>query len=673
MPTDADVAQAVVTAAGAAALKRFRRSLRVAAKRSSADLVTDADVAAQQAMVSLLTLLRPDDGIVAEEGYGVTRGQREWVLDPLDGTVPFVHGLPTWSCAAALRDAQGVVCSAVLDPVAGELFAAARDGKATCNAAELALSRRVSARDALVHVWCDRDVADEPEFVRTFGRLARRTGVLHAGGSGSQALAWVAAGRLDAYIELFPFGDCDWDWLPGELLVRTAGGSTRRLGLWRIAAGSDELVGDLAEIVHGGAADGSETLAAPSRDPSAWASNDAWTSRGRARDARARTRADIVPPDALGLTTYPRYAARAEGAYVWDVDGRRYIDYLLGYGPVVLGHADRRVTAAVTAELELGNCTSPLWSRRQVELTELLACVVPGAELALLLKTGSDATSAAVRLARIFTGREKVLRWGYNGWHDWSVDAPAGVPAQTRAATLKFDCEPASLKRQLHRHPREVACVITMPFENDIIQGDVLRELRELAHEHGALFVLDELRSGFRLALGGAQEHFTIQADLATFGKAMANGYAISAVTGRAEILECLVETKISSTHYASPFEMAAAQTTIELLRDTDAIARLWAVGSAFQDGLSAAIANADVAAEVVGYPPMPFMRFLEPDAKRRSEIKRRFYAEVVRRGVLLHPDHQWFVSTAHSDADIVASVDACSEALRALRRQGLA
>ena len=124
-----------------------------------------------------------------------------------------------------------------------------------------------------------------------------------------------------------------------------------------------------------------------------------------------------------------QYVSRAEGGHIWDVDGNRYVDFVLGYGPVVLGHADKRVNAAVADVMSRGVCISPMWSPSQVELAELLVQVIPGGERAFLLKTGSDATAAAVRLARIFTGREKVLKWGYNGWHDWTAPRPAGDPA----------------------------------------------------------------------------------------------------------------------------------------------------------------------------------------------------------------------------------------------------
>jgi glutamate-1-semialdehyde aminotransferase len=397
-----------------------------------------------------------------------------------------------------------------------------------------------------------------------------------------------------------------------------------------------------------------------------WEVSEALTLRGLAADARAVTRGDIIPNDPLGEARYPRYLSRAQGAYVWDVDGNRYIDYLLGYGPVVLGHADPRVTAAATAELAQGNCIAPLWSPRQVELTELLNSIIPGAELALLLKTGSDATSAAVRLARIFTGRSKVVRWGYNGWHDWAAEKPAGIPPAIRADTMTFDLDPASLRAALERHPADVACVLTMPFEYEAIPPTLLPELRAVAHEYGALFVLDEMRSGFRMGLGGAQEYLSVQADLATFSKAIANGYALSAVTGPAEILSGLSETKVSSTFFANPVDMVAATTTISILRDTDAIDRLWANGRALQDGLRELVAEYGAPAEVVGYPPIPFLRFTLADPAELADVKLRFFAETTKRGVLFHPDHQWFVSAAHSAADIEETLEACRYAFEA-------
>jgi glutamate-1-semialdehyde 2,1-aminomutase len=404
-----------------------------------------------------------------------------------------------------------------------------------------------------------------------------------------------------------------------------------------------------------------------SRDDLRYHQGDLLTARGLACDARAVTRGDIMPDDETGRTVYPRYAKKAQGAHVWDVDGNRYVDYLLGYGPVILGHSDPRVTGAVIAELANGTCFTPLWSPLQVELTELLTSIIPGAELVHLMKTGSEANSAAVRLARIFTGRDKIVRWGYNGWHDWALGRPAGIPAGTRAETLLFDASPASLEALFQRYPDQIAAVLMMPFEYDRADPKRLSEIRRIAHDNRALLIFDEIRSGFRVRLGGAQELLGVQADLVTFSKAMANGHPISAVAGCADVMQGLAKTKISSSFYANPAEMAAALKTISILSTTDAIDTLWTIGGALQDGLRQLIARHGLAAEVLGYAPMPFMRFVMPDPDERAWAERVFFRETTRRGVLLHPNHQWFVSAAHTLEDVEATVDACDAAFRAV------
>lgn len=397
-----------------------------------------------------------------------------------------------------------------------------------------------------------------------------------------------------------------------------------------------------------------------------FAVGDAWTNRGRRVDARALTRGDIVS-DWECHTAYPRYMKAARGAHVWDVDGNRYIDYLLGYGPVILGHADPVVTDAVIAELATGHCMAPLWSPRQVELAELLTSIVPGAEHVLFLKTGSDATSAAVRLARIFTGRDTIVRSGYNGWHDWSVPQPAGVPESTRSKTIVFDYHDlASLRRAVDRRVGQVAAVVTMPFEDERTSAAHLTEIGRIAHSAGALLILDEMRSGFRLALGGAQEYFGVRADLTTFSKALANGYAISAVTGRTEIMAGLASTKISSTFFANPADMVAAAVTVSTLRDTDAISRTWSMGERLQNGLASLAAAEGLPAQVVGYPPLPFMRFTFDDHVLNDIATHAFFVETTARGLLLHPSHQWFLSAAHTADDIDATLEGCCAAMRA-------
>lgn len=390
----------------------------------------------------------------------------------------------------------------------------------------------------------------------------------------------------------------------------------------------------------------------------------ALTERARKTDAWAATRDDILEIDAANLT-YPQYVARAEGAYLWDVDEKRYIDFVLGYGPVVVGHAHPEVNAAVVGELARGTCMSPLWSPRQVELTELLTSVIPGAEQAYLMRTGSDATAAAVRLARIFTGRSKVLKWGYNGWHDWTCPRPDGVPPAVQAETLYFRFnDRASVDEAYALHPDQIACVIMMTYEYERPDPGFLNYVKDVAHRNGSLFILDEMRSGFRIALGGAQQYFHVQADLSTFSKAMSNGYPISAIVGRRDVLDGLRRTHMSSTFYGNPAEMAAALTTISIIRDTNAPALLWELGEMFQSGLRKVVNETSLPAKVVGMPISPFLVF--DDAESADLIKAAFYSGTLRCGVLLHPNHQWFLSTAHTSADIDHALSACADAATA-------
>jgi glutamate-1-semialdehyde 2,1-aminomutase len=396
-----------------------------------------------------------------------------------------------------------------------------------------------------------------------------------------------------------------------------------------------------------------------------------WMRRAEKCDARAAIRSQIRKESRLIEGAYPFYASHARGAYFWDVDGNQYIDYILGYGPVILGHADPQVTEAVVQEIEKDVCISPFWRPTQVRLVELLTSVIPGAELVFLMRTGSDATSGAVRLARIYTGRSKVVRWGYNGWHDWASPRVEGIPRSIQDETLIFRYNDLAFLRALFEaHPDQIACVLMMPFELEPPLPGFLQEVQALAHDYGALFILDEMRSGFRMALGGAQEYFGVQADMATFSKAMANGYAISAITGRADILQCLGRTQMTSTFYANSPEMAAAIATISVLKESDALRRIWTLGEMLQQGLRTLITEYQVPAQVVGYPPCPFLLFTSSNEDEREAAKTIFYSETTRQGVMFHPSHQWFLSAAHTEGDVAYTLDVCRKGWELVRRE---
>lgn len=373
-------------------------------------------------------------------------------------------------------------------------------------------------------------------------------------------------------------------------------------------------------------------------------------------------------PNTLIPGEYPIYAARGRGAYLWDVDGNRFLDYILAYGIIVLGYCDPDVDAAAIQEIEQG-FAFPLTRPVQNELAELLVEVIPCAEMVHFFKTGSDTTTAAVRLARIATGRDKLVRWGYNGWHDWCCTREAGIPKHVRDDVLTFRYNDLQSLEDVFRANRDqVACVIMMPLEIEPPEPGFLAGVQEIAHRHGALFILDEMRSGFHLALGGAQEYYGVTPDLATFSKALSNGYALSVLAGRKELMANLAQTYVSSTFFTNSLAMAAALACVQKLRRERVIAHLWRIGQVLMDGLDRLANDLGIEAHSIGVAPMPFLAFQYAEAEVRAAAKYVFYSEATRRGVLLHPNHHWFVCAAHSEADVAHTLEVAEEGFRAVK-----
>lgn len=365
---------------------------------------------------------------------------------------------------------------------------------------------------------------------------------------------------------------------------------------------------------------------------------------------------------------YPIFGKSAKGAYIWDVDNQKYIDYIMGYGTIILGHADDRVNDLVIDEIRRGTCISPMWKPIQYELAELVKEVIPNSERAFFMKTGSDATSGAVRLARCFTGRDKVIRWGYNGWHDWATPRPLGVPDYMQKDVLKFEYNCINdLERIFNENKDQIACVIMMPIEYVSPDFDFLSQVKRVAHKNGALFIMDEMRTGFRLALGGAQEYYKVTADLATYSKAMANGYPISSIVGRQDVLSYINKTKMTATYFGSTHEMIAAKATIQILKETNTLEKIWELGKLFIERMQELLQYFEIPAVMTGVGPMPYMEFQDNDPNS-DYIKRNFYGECARRGILFHPNHHWYISGAHTTKDIDITMDVCSEVFKLIK-----
>ena len=375
-------------------------------------------------------------------------------------------------------------------------------------------------------------------------------------------------------------------------------------------------------------------------------------------------------PDYFGLPDddCPIYYDRTEGSHIWDVDGNEFIDWMAAYGAVVLGYRYRKVDEAAIREAERGfisTFTPPL----QNELAEKLIELIPCAEMVRFFKTGSEATTAAVRTARMHTGRDVVLKWGYAGWHDWCyTDQPSGIPTKVHDDLVPFEFNDLNdLESKLDQTEGRVACVIMMPFDHRLPEPGYLEGVRRLTQQHGVLLIFDEMRTGFRAALGGAQEYFGVTPDLATFGKAMANGYALAALVGKKEIMDLTVK-QFSNTFGIETMAMAASLATIAELETGDVIPRLWEVGERVLEGLSELIEEFGVAAKTVGYPCMPYLVFNHEDERVRESQKRTFFAEVAGRNVFLHANHHWFSLYTHTDRDVEQTLQAAAEAFQLVR-----
>jgi glutamate-1-semialdehyde 2,1-aminomutase/spore coat polysaccharide biosynthesis protein SpsF len=367
----------------------------------------------------------------------------------------------------------------------------------------------------------------------------------------------------------------------------------------------------------------------------------------------------------------PAFLERGEGAYVWDVDGNRYLDLPMALGPVLLGHRHPAVEHAIEEQLRSGIVFS-LPHPIEIEVAERIAALVPGAERVRFAKSGSDATSAAVRLARAHTGRERVVVTGYHGWHDWYIGSTTrhlGVPGAVRALVepVAFGDLPG-LSSALERHDGEVACVVCEPIGAFEPSPELLAQTVELAHRHGALAIFDEVISGFRVAPGGAQERFGVRADLVCFGKALGNGMPVSALAGAARVMDGLSEVFFSGTHGGETLSLAAARATLDVLAGEPVNERLWRLGERLQKGVQGAIEHHGLGEWVscAGAPPWTIVSVHEPDPDGETlPAKSLLQQEMVRRGVLFNGSN--FISHAHIEADIDLAVEAYDGAFAVL------
>lgn len=370
--------------------------------------------------------------------------------------------------------------------------------------------------------------------------------------------------------------------------------------------------------------------------------------------------------------SFPAYLERGSGAHVWDVDGNCYLDFVASLGAASLGFDPPAVATAVRAQLERGMLLS-MPTLLEVEAVEAVSRLVPGAERVRFLKTGADACSAAVRLARLVTGRPRLASCGYHGWHEQFDPTTPGALGALGPWFLPFDVlqeeGPASLETVLEHHGREVAAVVlSLPY-NPVLSSAGLRRVRELCDRHGALLILDEVVTGFRLALGGAQEHHGVRADLTCLAKALGAGMPISAVAGPAAVMERFGEMHVSVTSAGETLSLAAVVAALREYETTDYVARIHRLGERFLAGVAECSAEVGVPPCVAGYAPLPTFRFAPGDAEHQR-IAERFMGLCAQRGVLFRRGLN-FVTGAHREEDIDLAVEVVRAALRDMANEG--
>ena len=381
-------------------------------------------------------------------------------------------------------------------------------------------------------------------------------------------------------------------------------------------------------------------------------------------------------PPSFAPGHFPTYLARGKGSHVWDVDGNEYIDCFMACGPALLGYCHPEVDRAVAEQLAKGIIFSRP-TALEVEVAELLVEMIPCAETVRFLKGGAEANSAALRMARAYTGREVVLTCGYRGWHDqWAVlNGTPGIPRVLEALTFGFGYNNLdSLQAALEAHVDQVAAVIIDPVARYAPEPGFLQGVKEWTRRHGAILIFDEIVTGFRVARGGAQQYYGVAPDLAVFAKGIANGMPLSAVTGRREIMQA--GDALSLTYGDEALSLAAAKAALTVQLEHDVSGHIWRVGAALQDGLQAAIDETGVPFELGAIPPM--LSFVEngrlggtallPEDQRRAWAY--LLAELARRGVIHRRNSSFLLSYAHTTEDIDRLVAAFGEGFVELAEQ---
>lgn len=371
----------------------------------------------------------------------------------------------------------------------------------------------------------------------------------------------------------------------------------------------------------------------------------------------------------LGVS--PFYIQKAKGSRVWDVDGNEYIDFISALGSISLGYNDQDVLNAIKAQLEEGTIFS-LPHPIEVLVAEKMIELIPCAEMVRFGKNGSDATAGAVRVARGYTKRDYVAVCGYHGWQDWYIGSTPrnlGVPKATQELTLKFEYNNIeSLEKLFIEYPEKIACIIMEPMNFEHPKEGFLQAVKDLCHKNGALLIFDETVTGFRYSLGGAQELFNVIPDLATFGKGMANGYPISAVVGRADVMKMMEEIFFSFTFGGETLSLAASLATMTKMQNEPVIEKIKTLGQKLLSGVEKIIEENEIGDifSIGGQPTWTILGMKDTDKYSSWTLRTLYMQEMLKRGILTLGSHE--TTYAHTEQDIDNLLKAYSEVMPILK-----
>jgi glutamate-1-semialdehyde 2,1-aminomutase len=356
----------------------------------------------------------------------------------------------------------------------------------------------------------------------------------------------------------------------------------------------------------------------------------------------------------------PFFIEKGKGSKVWDVDGNKYIDFVNSLAAVTLGYCDVDVDKAVQDQMKNG-VTFSLSHKLEIEVAEKLIKVIPCAEKVRFAKNGTDATSASIRIARAYTGKEHIAVCGYHGWQDWyicSTTRDLGVPKSIKELTHKFEYNNIKSLEKIFQE-QELACVIMEPMNVEYPKDNFLVKVKELVHKNNALLIFDETITGFRYSLGGAQELFNVIPDLATFGKGMANGYPLSAVLGSNRVMQKVEDIFFSGTFGGETLSLAAANTVIDKYKKQNVATYLDKLGQYLLAELNKLIKNKDLQDifYTSGHPTWSFLHIKEQKQYTTFEIKTFFLQEMFKRGILTLGSHNLSFSHTGEDVDKLLSI----------------